>query len=174
MVELERMMLTGHSRVACRQWAKTTHGLDLATYRRYESIIQATWKLEGTTHYAITQRRDELRAMYREIYFRAMSPNQDVEPNLIVALKTVDSMAKLDGLAMPDVAVQINQSVGTDGTPNTTTTQLTNRTRERTMELLRLARERAEKHAEKTTRALTTSREESVEQYRVPQMGVVK
>lgn len=185
MVELESQMLTGHSSLSRRRWA-STQGVDRASLKRFEEIIRGTWTVESTTHYVLTQRRDELRQMYREVWSRAMSPGDVVTksgevvpapPDLMVALKTVDSLAKLDGLAMPDVAVQINNGASVSGERNATTTQLTNRTRERTMELLRAAHDRAQKHSEKTTRALTDGRREqqSEEQFKVPAaMGVVR
>lgn len=171
LVELERMLLTGHSLLEVKRWATRELGLSLSTFERYVEILRGTWRLETTTHFALQQRRDELRAMYRHVYHRAMD---DEAPELLIALKAIDSMSKLDGLAMPDVAVQVNQTVS-DGVANQTVTQLTNKTRERTMELLRLARERAEKHAERTTKTLTDGRSDSGEErFRVPQMGVVR
>lgn len=182
LVELERQMLTGHSPMSRRNWART-QGVEGQSFRRYEEIIRGTWAVEGTTHFALQQRRDELRQMYRQIWFEAMNPGDvvtksgdvvDGAPDLMVALKTIDSLAKLDGLVMPDVAVQINNAAAAERVDQTRA-QLTNKTRERTMQLLQTARERAERHALKTTRAITEKSE--TESFEVPSqkvMGVVR
>jgi hypothetical protein len=147
--ELEQKLLSGESATKLRIWAKRSYGVDNAAYKRWINVIRSSWVLEGTTTFVAQQRRDELRMMYREIYRESLLGGGDDEPrNLGIALKALDSMAKLDGLTAPDVAIQINNA------HPATAGELTNRTRARTQELLMLMRERAERHAAGATRAM--------------------
>lgn len=143
--DLEHKMTSGQSLTRRRWWAKKEYKINDNALQRYEAIIRGTWRVETTSFAALTERRDHYRQLYMEIYRREMDigPNGEYLGDSKTALKAVDAMTKLDGLTAPDVTVSI--SAGAVG--SSTVEQLTNRTRQRTQELLQVMRERATKHA---------------------------
>lgn len=154
--ELETRLIRGEmsTSMKLRIWAKRQYGVDNAQLQRYTSVIRGSWRLEGTSVFVADQRRNELRQYYMEIYRETM--NEGDSKNLALALKTIDAMAKLDGLAMPDVTVNVTAA---NQMPQSEQ-ELTNKVRERTQLLLQTMRERAEKHASMTTRAIVEKRAE--------------
>lgn len=162
LVAMEQRLLNGQSIIATRIWARKNHNVDAKSYARYLDIIRGTWRLEGTTLFVIQTRRDEYRAMYREIYREAregaMREDGIDARALAVGLKALDAMAALDGLTSPDVTVQINQMIaqsqGSTGLSQPDKVELTNRVRERTQLLLQTMRDRAVQHSAMATRAV--------------------
>jgi hypothetical protein len=156
-IDLEERMRLGHSYMSNAKWARV-RGIDSKSFRQYVDVIRGTWRLEGATVFATHQKRDEYRQMYRVIFADSAQYARETgcPKNRAIALKAVDAMAKLDGLMAPDVTVNVDAR-GADARGYAGSLQnLTNKTRERTQQLLMMMRERAEKHAEKTQRALTT------------------
>lgn len=150
LTELEQKLRVGESTLRIRSWAKRVHGVRSDSYKRYEAIIRGMWVIEGTTMFVANQRRAELRQLYMQIYQQSLEVD-----DLRVAVKAVDSMAKLDGLIDADVVIVDAKSDGLVGTKD----ELTNRTRLRVQELLGTMQERAARHAAHATRAITQSAE---------------
>lgn len=156
-VELETRMTHGATYMSNARWART-QGVDGESFRRYVDVVRGMWRLEGATVFGTHQKRDEYRELYRTIFTDSVeyAKATGCPKNRAIALKAVDAMAKLDGLMAPDVTVNVDAR-GADARGYAGSLQnLTNKTRERTQQLLMMMRERAEKHAEKTQRALTT------------------
>ena len=149
LAEFEQRLLAGQSGISLRQWCKKHYGVKHKEFVKYLNVIRTSWKIETTTSFAREHRRDDLRAKYNEIYRRALLL-QDEDTALLISMKALGEISKLDGMTMPDVAVTINNV----GTSPQTNQELTNRTRERTQKLLMLMKERSERHAAQTTRSL--------------------
>jgi len=160
MAELEVKLLRGEPKFRVRTWARREHGINSTDFARFEGVLRATWRLEGTTYFVMQQQRDELRQMYLEIYRESLQKASE-EPKLMqVALNAIEAISKLYGLVGPNVAVQINTGPMADMTKD----QLTNKTREQTMILLQKMKERAELRSQKMTEKLMPARIPTMEE----------
>ena len=176
--DLEQRMIAGESVFKTRRWAMRDYKIGKELFDRYTQIIRGTWALEGTTSWVLSARRDELRQMYRRVYNEAM---ESEEPQLYVAIKAVDSMAKLDGLHAPEVTVNVDARGQPGAAETAKSPELTNRLRQRTQELMQLMMARAERHAASATKAITeaqnpgqTKHDEALRAPSEKIMGVVK
>jgi len=157
LTDLEAMMTSGETPLKRRLWSRRK-GVDHKDWLRYESMIRGTWNVEGTTLFVYLQRREELRQQYQQIYRDCLLPVDDHPAQLGIALKAVDSMAKLDGFIGPDVQVSLHANAAAISASGMTATdtkaELTNRTRERAQELFAAMRQRAENHAARVTASI--------------------
>lgn len=156
--ELETRLLNGQSIIRNRIWAKKNFKIDAKSFARYLDIIRGTWNLEGTSLFVMQTRRNEYRAMYRDIALEARSGAKRDDGTvdakaLAVSLKALDSMAQLDGMTSPEVSIQINQMLSQNG-HDMSKAELTNKVRERTQILLQTMRDRSVQHAAIATRAI--------------------
>lgn len=123
---LERRMIQGFREKATRLWA-ASFGIEGDTYDRIRAEILRTWKLETKSKEVVDCLRDELRVRYLHVYNLAIGDGQ-----FGAAVRALDSIAKLDGLVQDTTLIDVN--VGVSG-------QITNRSRERVMDLMRKAKE---------------------------------
>lgn len=138
--ELEQMMIAGHSPNSIRRWAMTSYSVNDTDLSRFRDLITRSWTLESQTVGQIRARRDHLRLKYLAVHDAAMAAEK-----FMPAVKALDSIAKLDGLADPDVNLtQINLGGAVQGShPG----QITNGVRERIQKLVETMRTRAEQRA---------------------------
>lgn len=128
-LELEDRMIRGHRDSRNREWAASV-GVEGEKYTRIKADIQLSWRNEGRSKQDVEAKRDELRAKYREVFRVAME-----RENLGAAVRALEGLAKLDSLTQDVTLVQVSAESAT----------ITNRSRERVIELLDKAKDLAER-----------------------------
>lgn len=148
--ELEQMMIAGHSPNSIRRWAMTGYSVNDADLQRFKDMIQRSWTLESQTIGQVRRRRDHLRLKYLQVFDAAMAKEK-----FMPAVKALDSIAKLDGLADPDINLtQINLGGAVQGShPG----QITNGVRDRISKLVETMKSRAEQRANTNGRIIQIS-----------------
>jgi hypothetical protein len=145
--ELEQMMIAGHSINSIRRWAMTSYSVDDSMLSHFQDMIRRSWALEQQTVGQIRRRRDHLRVKYLQVFDAAMKLDK-----FMPAVKALDSIAKLDGLAEPDVNLtQINVGGQVQGAHSG---QITNGVRERIKQLADTMKLRAEQRALRNTQII--------------------
>lgn len=155
LLDLESKLLRGGSLIQIRAWARREHGIKGDSFDRYVQITKATWKIETLSPKTLTDRRDESRQLYREIYREALVAAEIEPKHLGIALKAVEAMDRLDGLSTPDITINVGAQADLSAS---TQEELTNKTRERTMLLIHEMQRRAERHAASAARSIEDAR----------------
>lgn len=133
LVELERRMVAGYTFRQRRLWAKMEYDIDSDQVSQIESLIKHGWKLE-MIDLDVMFRRQDAKRKYLMVFQAALEDKNYKEAN-----KAVDSIVRLEGLALEKVVVNNNT---TNNTLNANMT-VTSQTRERVSTLLERMRELA-------------------------------
>lgn len=128
LLQLEQWIIDGYSYAARRRMAFAEFGMDKPTVDKVEDLIKAGWKAEQIDPEFALGRKNVLRLRYVSI-FRQANESGDLK----LALRTLDSMAKLEGLwSSGDVTVHVDARG-----------DVSSRNRERVAELLEKMRDLA-------------------------------
>lgn len=106
LVELERRMIIGATYRARRVWAKREYNIDASTVDKIEALIRHGWRMHTLDFNDIFTRKEDLRQKYLALFYEQMEACDYKN-----AGKTLDSLAKLEGLVGPDIHNNVNVSV---------------------------------------------------------------
>lgn len=124
---LEERMARGYRDTQNRVWA-ATFGIEHEQYDRIRAEILRTWRLETKTVASSSAMRDELRVRLLMVYNLALD-----KCHFGAAVRALETIAKLDGLLEDSTVIDVTVTAG----------QITNRSRERVMDLMKKAKELA-------------------------------